>query len=106
MAASDVTLLPEPDSPTSPSTSPGAMLKLTSRTAYTSPVEEGKRTDRLRTSSRAMLESLQAPGSRHQLPLSPYWHMEPNRWYLLPQNQRQPTLAAANHNNLRIGTLR
>lgn len=33
MMASDVTDLPDPDSPTSPRTSPGAVLKLRSRTA-------------------------------------------------------------------------
>src|SRR5690242_4183565 len=33
MIANDVTDLPEPDSPTKPSTSPGAMEKLRSRTA-------------------------------------------------------------------------
>jgi hypothetical protein len=33
MMASEVTDFPDPDSPTSPSTSPGAMEKLKSRTA-------------------------------------------------------------------------
>lgn len=33
MIASEVTDLPEPDSPTNPSTSPGAMEKVRSRTA-------------------------------------------------------------------------
>src|SRR5882757_5463191 len=55
--ASDVTDLPEPDSPTSPSTSPGAIEKLTSRTAVKAassvPVwpGPGNCTERLRTSS-------------------------------------------------------
>ena len=42
--ASDETDFPEPDSPTSPSTSPGAMEKLTSRTARTVPCAVAKST--------------------------------------------------------------
>ncbi len=46
MIASDVTDLPEPDSPTMPSTSPAARSKLTPRTARTAPASEGKLTVR------------------------------------------------------------
>src|SRR5882762_9846711 len=59
--ASDVTDLPEPDSPTSPSTSPGAVEKLTSRTAvkaaWSAPAwpGPGNCTERLQTSSNEAL---------------------------------------------------
>ena len=46
--------LPEPDSPTTPSTSPGSTVKPTSRTAWTSPSSEGNVTERPSTSSSAM----------------------------------------------------
>ena len=46
MIASDVTDLPEPDSPTMPSTSPAARSKLMPRTARTAPASEGKLTVR------------------------------------------------------------
>ena len=45
------TLLPEPDSPTTPSVSPRDRVKLTSETAWTTPSAVGKRTVRPRTSS-------------------------------------------------------
>ena len=46
-----VTLLPEPDSPTMPSTSPGATSNETPSTARTSPSSVRKETRRSRTSS-------------------------------------------------------
>ena len=57
--ASEVTDFPDPDSPTNPSTSPGAMEKLTSRTAINGASDEpirpaaGNFTVKLRTSSSA-----------------------------------------------------
>ena len=45
-------LLPQPDSPTSASTSPGATAKDTSRTAWTMPAVEGICTERCSTSSK------------------------------------------------------
>ena len=45
-------LLPQPDSPTSASTSPGATAKDTSRTAWTVPAVEGMWTERCSTSSK------------------------------------------------------
>src|SRR3954471_8029958 len=50
MMASDVTDLPEPDSPTMPSTSPGCRPKETPRTARTTPSSLGKSTVRFSTS--------------------------------------------------------
>ncbi len=49
MIASDVTDLPEPDSPTMPSVRPGSRSKLTPRTASTVPASEAKLTRRSRT---------------------------------------------------------
>src|SRR5919106_1379972 len=46
MMASEVTLLPEPDSPTIPSTCPGWRSKLTPRTAWTMPSSVGNSTVR------------------------------------------------------------
>src|SRR6478609_7826202 len=59
--AIDVTLLPEPDSPTMPSVSSGSSVKLTSSTARTSPSSVGKRTERLRTCKSASA-SMSSPG--------------------------------------------
>ena len=53
MIARFETLLPEPDSPTMPSVSPRRSVNETSLTAWTTPSRVGKRTVRLRTSSRA-----------------------------------------------------
>src|SRR5215468_2413363 len=49
-----VRLLPEPDSPTTPSDSPSATTILTRSTARPVPVREGNVTDRFSISSRAM----------------------------------------------------
>src|SRR5713101_2760603 len=49
-----VTLLPEPDSPTMPSTSPSSSLMLTPSTACITPATVGKSTDRFSISSSAM----------------------------------------------------
>ncbi len=48
----DITVLPEPDSPTMPSTSPARMSSDTSRTARTMPASLGNVTERLRISMR------------------------------------------------------
>ena len=72
MMASDVTDLPDPDSPTRPRTSPGARLKLRSRTATRSrgaapfalTVRAGNSTVRLRTSRRAGTEFIVAGAQR------------------------------------------
>ena len=53
MIAIEVTDLPEPDSPTMPSTSPGRSANDTPRTACTTPSSVGKRTLRSSTSSTA-----------------------------------------------------
>ena len=50
MIARFETLLPEPDSPTTPSVSPRDRVKLTSETAWTTPSAVGKRTVSPRTS--------------------------------------------------------
>ena len=52
MIARFETLLPEPDSPTTPSVSPRRSENETSETACTTPSGVGKRTVRSRTSSR------------------------------------------------------
>ena len=49
---SDITVLPEPDSPTMPSTSPARMSSDTLRTARTVPASLGKVTERSRISIR------------------------------------------------------
>src|SRR5512132_3570383 len=61
---SDVTLLPQPDSPTMPSVSPGAMSKLMPLTAYTVPRRVQKRTCMSSTESRGCLLA-----TRPQLPI-------------------------------------
>src|SRR3954465_5889705 len=48
-----VTLLPEPDSPTTPSTSPSSRLRLTPSTARITPPALGKSTDRFSSSRRS-----------------------------------------------------
>ena len=51
MIARFETLLPEPDSPTTPSVSPRRSENVTSETAWTTPSDVGKRTVSPRTSS-------------------------------------------------------
>src|SRR5712692_534972 len=63
MIASAVTLLPEPDSPTTASTSPGFRTKLTPRTAWTTPSMVGKSTLRSLTSSRGASADSSMPTS-------------------------------------------
>ena len=53
MIARFETLLPEPDSPTTPSVSPRESVNVTSLTAWTTPSDVGKRTVRPRTSRRS-----------------------------------------------------
>jgi hypothetical protein len=52
--ASDVTVFPDPDSPTIPRLSFGRTSKLTPSTAFTSPSSVGNSTRRLRTVSNAL----------------------------------------------------
>src|SRR5690348_4879724 len=59
---SAVTLLPEPDSPTRPSVSPGCTVKLTPSTARTTPASVSKYVRRSRTSSSG-LRILATPGA-------------------------------------------
>ena len=54
-SASEVTLFPQPDSPTIPSVSPGAMSKETPLTAWMIPRPVQKRTSRSSTESSACL---------------------------------------------------
>src|SRR5471032_1373315 len=54
-----VTLLPEPDSPTMPSTSPASSDRLTFSTACSTPALVGKLTERLSISSKAMTSALE-----------------------------------------------
>ena len=55
---SPVTLLPEPDSPTSPTTSPAATSNDTPSTAFTTPARVKKWVARSRTSSSALIASV------------------------------------------------
>src|SRR5438093_8475268 len=57
MTARLVTLLPEPDSPTTPSVSPRRRVKESSETARTIPSRVRKRTERSRTSRRIELSA-------------------------------------------------
>src|SRR5450755_1893050 len=126
--ASDVTDFPEPDSPTSPRTSPGAMEKLRSRTATRRPpppplLERGNSTTRFRTSRRSTM-----PKQHRLRPDNMQDFMEDGRprpsctghrrdgrdarppselrnTSLLPQNQRQPILAVANYNHFSVRAL-
>src|SRR5579864_1113443 len=129
MIASEVIDLPEPDSPTRPRTSPGAMEKVRSRTAGKVRVgtaapgcpsarraEEENSMFRLRTSrscgTKAMLAAswncrLRRPDSRGRLS-SHHDLLRGIDCYrnccclLLSQNQRQPVLVVADHHHLRV----
>src|SRR5690349_19673257 len=59
MRASMVTLFPEPDSPTMPSTSPSSSLTLTPSTACITPAVVGKSTERFSMSRSGMVLALQ-----------------------------------------------
>src|SRR5688500_2137197 len=58
MIERQVTLLPQPDSPTMPTVRPGSMLKSTPTTAVTMPSSVWKRVRRSRTSSREVMRML------------------------------------------------
>ena len=60
--ACEVTDLPEPDSPTMPTVSPGAMSNETPRTASTSPSSVGNVTLRSRTDSSSVIAACGDPG--------------------------------------------
>src|SRR5918911_5260014 len=63
ITVSQVTLLPDPDSPTTPSVSPGEMASETPSTAFTTPSSVGKWTLRSFTSSRgSATDLLEGPG--------------------------------------------
>src|SRR5882757_8482738 len=110
MIASDVMDFPEPDSPTRPRTSPGAIAKLRSRTAATGDahsgllsgssarVAPGKLTVRFRTSRSGATRSMVSAQTDRQRRLS-------LRDLLLSQNQWEAVLSAADHHNLGVGTL-
>src|SRR4051794_23416349 len=58
MRASMVTLLPEPDSPTTPRISPSSSVRLTPSTARSTPLEVGNSTERFWMSRRGIRHAL------------------------------------------------
>src|SRR4051812_1990583 len=95
MMESAVTDFPEPDSPTSPSASPSAMSKATSRTAGVQPAALGKSTFRSLTESNdiAAIEVIAVFLPLTQLLLTQL---------LLTQHQRQSILRVADDDDLRV----
>ena len=78
MIAAPVSDLPAPDSPTTPSTSPGAIVKLTSCTATSVPRRVGNSTRRFSTASSGSRRiSQRAPSRAHRALLRRHVVLQP-----------------------------